>query len=508
MAVVALTAVLRCRSTLTAPQPVSLSDPYAGNVSFVLNSQGGSPGATSGNEGTNKFWFCDGGATYDYGDSAWAGPDVGSFTFDGVNDNIWADRSPDFVFGSADFIIEVVFKSNYYVVYDPRPLVDYYNPITYGYHPGIGWSLRINRFGQLQFFAGLPGAYVDNLIYTGTTNVDDATWRYAAAVRSAGVFHLYLATLGGSLVEEGTGTPLTASLGDYENSSLGIGWSTTFNYSIPSFKGHVSQVRITKNTARPGFALPTGPFPALYGVSGANLICTAKANPVAVGFLPTVLITTATGRAALPSLSMSTGISVGSSALGKAQFAQQNALLASIAAGAVAQGSLQNGSLLLAATQGVSRLSGGVTIPAPMAIGVRGVAATQAPLTTAFLPAAAFRSAANGQGSLTTGCPVLASCSSSPRLQPGLWTTVSPSGAAVASSRASVAVTSVVRTSAYLRARAVFGTALGTGSQLMFSSKGQARVLGRCSVDRYFDAHDQVYVWRKPPQVTILERNR
>lgn len=508
-----LAAAISCSARVTVPQFITLNDPYAGNTSFVLNTQGGIPGATSGNDDTGKFWFCNGDAVYDYTRSAWASPGVGSFKLNGGGSGFEADivigESADFVFDTGDFIIEVVFKRDFVFPSTYRPLVDYFYSGTYGYEPKHGWSLGINSSGQLAFYAGLPGVYDSPFLYTGTSNVNDGNWWYAAATRVSGVFHLYAATLGGTLAEEGAGASLATSLDDVFFSAVGIGWPRTYSYPGNAYghTGAISQVRITKGTARPGFALPTGPFPSLYGVSGANLACYSRSKASVIAALPTPMLLAATARAVASPLALTVGITPAANLVGKASFAQQNVLLCNTAAQASAQGALLNGPQVAATVAATARMAGAFTMPRPLSAAIRSTSTASPALTTAFKPAAAARGAARGQGTITTGSPILAACTGRCGATPAL-NTAFLLGASMQQQRAKVAgsIVTGIRTESRLYGRVRCAAALGSANQLAATPRARARLWGRCTTDRDSTVHDLVFVYKSTPQVTIQER--
>ncbi len=159
----------------------------------------------------------------------------GSALFDGTNDNLQLDSSPDFTFGTGDFTIDFWMRPNVVntdmVLYDGRPAG------TNGAYP----TIYLSNTNHISYLAN------NATRITGTTNIAAGTWYHVALARSGTATKLFL-----NGVQEGS---------TYTDSTNYLPMDTTPGLSRPligirstdllsGFNGWIDELRVSKGIAR------------------------------------------------------------------------------------------------------------------------------------------------------------------------------------------------------------------------------------------------------------------
>jgi hypothetical protein len=178
---------------------------------------------------------------------------TGSMYFDGTDDLLTMQASPNFAFGTGDFTIEFWMYSNDVSSSTQRgPMQSSTTPggISTSYSTGIMFAQGMNGNNQ-----NLSGGLAFNILGTSVGSVSavvtTSTWYHIAATRQSGTVRLFV---NGVLMD----TKTQAGSVDGQNFCIGGYYSTRYYYD-----GYIDDLRITKGYARytANFTPPDAAFP-------------------------------------------------------------------------------------------------------------------------------------------------------------------------------------------------------------------------------------------------------
>ena len=165
---------------------------------------------------------------------------TGSMYFDGTDDRLTMQASPNFAFGTGDFTIEFWMYSNDVSISRQRGMMQSSTTtggLSTSYSAGILFAQGINGSNQ-----GLTGGLIFNILGTVVGNVSavltTSTWYHIAATRQSGTVRLFV---DGVLMD----TETQAGSVDAQNLCIGGYYSTSYLYD-----GYIDDLRITKGYAR------------------------------------------------------------------------------------------------------------------------------------------------------------------------------------------------------------------------------------------------------------------
>lgn len=177
--------------------------------------------------------------------------------------------SPDFNFGTGDFIIEFWSYLN--------SLAGFAQPIDYGYVTAGALALQTgNADGMLNLY--LNGS----IVCTESSPATVGIWQFYEISRIGSTCRIFRGNQGGTAVQTASGTSSASISNSDQFRVLG-----TPNGGGHTWPGLMDDVRITKGTAdqhSASFAVPFGPFPN-YGCTGKYYRKVATYNPVGVWHL-------------------------------------------------------------------------------------------------------------------------------------------------------------------------------------------------------------------------------
>ena len=162
-------------------------------------------------------------------DNPWGTETDGSVFFDGNNDYLSLGSYNNFAFGTQDFTIELWLKSK-------MDTGTYQNFLATRGAPGTtaGWTFSIEQNGTIGF-------YSNGHQFNAAGSVKANVWTHIAVRRDAGVLRCY---------QDGKQIASNGSNQDYTQNTLTVGIHNDAN-GDGWYSGWISNVRITKGTARP-----------------------------------------------------------------------------------------------------------------------------------------------------------------------------------------------------------------------------------------------------------------